>query len=339
MTPAEGRKIAIVVLALAAAVMLLPLVLPSVLADPLVAPAAAQTPPSAFGGAARAPAAPAGLLGMIVEKQAQFYRQLAGTVRAIKAGDQGAFMTLVGLSFLYGVFHAAGPGHGKAVISSYIVANGETVRRGIVLAALSALVQAVTAITLVGLLALVLGVTARTMGRVVDWIEIVAYGLIVVIGLRLLVNKGRAFAARFSSWRSGRPVAGMGCDDNCVHLPAAEQVARASSWRETLAIVLGVGLRPCSGAVLVLVFALAQGIVPAGIVSAFAMAVGTAITVAAIATLAAGAKGLAVRLAAARTGLATLALSAAEVAAAVIVVLFGLGLLTGYLVMERTMPF
>ncbi|CEJ15166.1 High-affinity nickel-transport protein [bacterium YEK0313] len=331
MTPSHrhGRALVLGMMALAGAAVLLPL-----LADPLLA----QAPPSAFGGAART-SAPSGIIGMIIEQQARFYRQLAGAVRAIRAGDQGALMTLVGLSFLYGVFHAAGPGHGKAVISSYIVATGETVRRGIALAALSSLVQAVTAIALVGVLALVLGTTARTMGRVVDWIEIVAYGLIVLIGLRLLFNKGRAFAARFAAWRTGRPVAGMGCDDNCVHLPAAEQVARVGSWRETMAIVLGVGLRPCSGAVLVLVFAMAQGIVPAGIVSAFAMAVGTAITVAAIAMLASGAKGLAVRLAGARTGLSTLALSAAEVAAAVVVVLFGLGLLTGYLVMERTMPF
>ncbi|WP_204351530.1 hypothetical protein, partial [Serratia marcescens] len=77
--------------------------------------------------------------------------------------------------------------------------------------ALSSLVQAVTAISLVGVLALVLGTTARTMTRVVDWIEIVAYGLSVLIGLRLLFAKGKAFAARVVSWRSGKPVAGMGC--------------------------------------------------------------------------------------------------------------------------------
>lgn len=305
----------------------------------LVAPGLSAPPPRSPFGIGFREAAPSatGIGGVILALQASFSRSLNAAVGALRGG--GSWGPLVGLAFAYGVFHAAGPGHGKAVISSYIVATGETVRRGIALAALSSLVQAVTAIALVGVLALVLGTTARTMGRVVDWIEIAAYGLIVLIGLRLLFNKGRAFAARFASWRSGRPVAGMGCDDNCVHLPAAEQVARVGSWRETMAIVLGVGLRPCSGAVLVLVFAMAQGIVPAGIVSAFAMAAGTAITVAAIAMLAAGAKGLAVRLAAARTGFATLALSAAEVAAAVIVVLFGLGLLTGYLVMERTMPF
>jgi ABC-type nickel/cobalt efflux system permease component RcnA len=300
-------------------------------------PSLAQAPPSAFGGPR--PPAPTGLFGWIIEQQAAFYRQLSAAVRGIRAGHSGAFSTLVGLSFLYGVFHAAGPGHGKAVISSYIVATGETVRRGVMLAALSSLVQALTAIALVGFLAAILGVTARTMSMVVNWIELAAYGLIIAIGLRLVWQKASAFIVRLSAWRGARPVAGLGCDDSCVHLPGAEQVARIRSWREALGIILSVGLRPCTGAVLVLVFAMSQGIVQAGVIATFAMAAGTAITVAAIAAVASGAKELAVRLASARPGAGTLVMSALEVAAAIVVVLFGVGLLTGYLVVERMMPF
>lgn len=309
----------------------------ALLAAHAIGDALAQAPPSAFGGAR--PPAPAGLMGWIIEQQAAFYRQLSLAVRGVRAGDRTAFATLVGVSFLYGVFHAAGPGHGKAVISSYIVATGETIRRGLVLATLSSLLQAFTAIALVGFLAAILGATARTMGQVVNWIEIAAYSLIIVIGLRLLWSKSRAFLARLASWRTGRPVAGMACDDDCAHLPAAEQVARIRSWREALAVIVSVGLRPCTGAILVLVFALSQGIVHAGVAATFAMAAGTALTVAAIAALASGAKALAVRLASARAGATTLVLSAAEVAAALLVALFGAALLTGYLAVERMMPF
>lgn len=300
--------------------------------------ALAQAPPSAFGGAARPPA-PDGLVGWIIAEQARFYRQLSQAVRSIRAGEAGAMASLLGVSFLYGVFHAAGPGHGKAVISSYIVATGDTVRRGVVLAGLSSLIQALTAIALVGFLAALIGTTARTMSQVVNWVEILAYGLIVAIGIRLLWQKGRAFLARLGAWRDGRAMAGTGCDDTCAHLPAAEQVARVHSWREALAIIVSVGLRPCTGAVLVLVFALSQGIVHAGILATFAMAAGTALTVAVIAAFASGAKALALRLASPRPGLATLALSAVEVAAAAAVLLFGAALLTGYLAVERMMPF
>lgn len=299
--------------------------------------ALAQAPPSAFARPAPS-SGQGGMIAFIVEQQAAFYRQLAGAVRAIRGGDTGALATLAGLSLAYGVLHAAGPGHGKAVISSYIVATGETIRRGILLAGLSALVQALVAIALVAALSILIGATARTMTGLVWWIELAAYALIALIGARLVWTKGRAFLVRFAAWRAGRVPAGLGCDDGCVHLPPAEQIARQASWRETAGIVLAVGLRPCTGAVLVLVFAAAQGIFAAGVLAALAMAVGTAVTVAVLASLAAGAKGLAVRMAAARPGLTTVGLSAFEVVAASVVLLFGLALMTGAIVLEPTSP-
>src|SRR5438132_5393806 len=132
-----------------------------------------------------------GVLGWIFAKQAEFYRQFSGLIRAAKA-DGSAVWSLVGLSFLYGIFHAVGPGHGKAVISSYLVANQETWTRGVVLSFASALLQALVAVAVVGLAAALLNATAATMNRAVNAIEIVSYSLIIVIGVRLLWVKGRA---------------------------------------------------------------------------------------------------------------------------------------------------
>ena len=113
-------------------------------------------------GAPRAPA-PAvpvgGVLGWILAKQAEFYRQFSTLIRAAKA-DGSAAWSLFALSFLYGIFHAAGPGHGKAVISSYMVANEETWRRGVVLSFASALLQALVAVVLVAIAAALLNATA-----------------------------------------------------------------------------------------------------------------------------------------------------------------------------------
>ena len=141
---------------------------------------------------AASPAEVGGLTGWVLAKQAEFYRMFSGLIRASKSDGSAAY-TLLGISFLYGIFHAAGPGHGKAVISSYLVANDETWRRGIVLSFASAILQAFTAIALVGIAAVLLGATAKAMGNTVRVIEIVSYGLIIVIGLRLLWVKGRAF--------------------------------------------------------------------------------------------------------------------------------------------------
>jgi len=304
-----------------------------------------------------APAADGGVASWLLVKQAEFYRALSGAVRAAKA-DGTAAWTLLGLSLLYGIFHAAGPGHGKAVISSYLIANNETWRRGLALSFLSAMVQALVAVAIVAIAAAALGATAKVMGDAVRVIEIVSYALIALIGARLTFVKGRALL------RALRPSAAAhhhnhhdhdhdhhhahhhhgGPHDHCCHhdhawghghAPEPEDLAGAGGWRRGLAAVIAVGLRPCSGAILVLVFALAQGIFLIGIAAALAMGVGTALTVAAIATLAVMARGLAARFATARPGAGMIALRGLETAAAVAVLAFGLLLLTGYLASER----
>src|SRR5213595_2552231 len=162
---------------------------------------------SPFGAPrAPAPAAPAGgVLGWIFAKQAEFYRQFSGLIRAAKA-DGSATWSLFGLAFLYGIFHAAGPGHGKAVISSYLVANEETWKRGITLSFASALVQALVAVAVVGIAAALLGATAKTMSNTVWWIEIASYLLIALMGARLLYTKGRAFIGEWALLRAPKSV-------------------------------------------------------------------------------------------------------------------------------------
>jgi nickel/cobalt transporter (NicO) family protein len=346
--------------------------------------ALAQTGP--FGAPrSQTPAPPVGgVLGWIFAKQAEFYRQFSGLIRAAKA-DGSAAWGLFGLSFLYGIFHAAGPGHGKAVISSYVVANEETWMRGVVLSFASALLQALVAVAVVGVAAVLLNATAATMKRAVDLIEIASYSLIILIGLRLLWVKGRAFFATLRTLHRPAAVgaavtpahhlhdhahhadADHGHDDHGhghhdrdhhhdhgaghahhhhhhdedasawghAHAPEPEELAGPGGWKRGLSAIVAVGLRPCSGAILVLVFALAQGLFWAGVVSTFVMGLGTAITVAAIATIAVGAKAWARRFADARSGYGMLAMRGIEVGAAVVIVAFGSLLLTGYIVTER----
>ncbi len=292
---------------------------------------------SPFGvDVAPAPPEPGGLTGFILAKQAEFYRLLTSAVKASKQ-DGSALAMLGGISFAYGVFHAAGPGHGKAVISSYILANEATLKRGAVLAFASAFVQALTAIAVAGLFAMILGATAATMQRAVSIIEIAAYSLIVAMGARLAFAKGRGFLA---AWRGSPPAhvhgADCGCEDGHLHLPGPEALPKAGGgWGAWSAAVLSIGLRPCTGAVLVLVFALAQGIFWVGAASTLLMSIGTALTVTATAALAVFGKRIAVRLAASRPGSGALLLRGVEFAAALALMAFGLALLTGYMASER----
>jgi ABC-type nickel/cobalt efflux system permease component RcnA len=285
-------------------------------------------------GVARPDAAPSagsalgGLGAWILAEQSAFYRHLSTALRASKQGGRATW-GLIGLSLAYGVFHAAGPGHGKAVISAYLFASGDTLRRGVSLAFASALVQAVTAVALVAALALLLGATARQMDGVTLTLERVSYGLIAMVGAWLLWRKGRALWRLLAMRKSGEAIPHVhGPECAHRHAPLPNEAAQPG-LRGAVGAVLAVGMRPCTGALIVLVFALAQGVFTLGIAAAFAMALGTALTVAAIATTAVAAKGLAVRLAAPGSFAATLALSVLEVAACLMVLALGVTLMIG----------
>jgi len=338
--------------------------------DAAVHVTAAQTP---FGGP-RPPSSEhtGGLIGWLLAKQSEFFREMSSTIRAAKS-DGSAVWALLAISFGYGIFHAAGPGHGKAVISSYLVANQETARRGIVLSFLSAMLQSLVAVMLVAIGAWLLHVAAETMCGTERVIAIASYGLIAAFGARLVWTKGASFlrALQVRSSHSELVLASVGApagypnqhhhhvhshddrahdhdhghdhhdqrhvhDEHCGHShgPTPGELAGPGGWRRGLGTIFSVGLRPCSGAILVLVFALAQGLFWAGIAATFVMGLGTAITVGTIALLAVSAKGVARRLSGASEGSGALVMRGIEFAAAGLVLLFGIGLLTGYLFAE-----
>src|SRR5262245_49939576 len=276
--------------------------------------APATTPPSAFApnAAQQSPGAFSGIFGWVLRSQQSLQRDLATSVKSLKGEHAmaGAFM-LAALSFIYGIVHAVDPGHGKTIISSYVVANEETVRRGVIISFAAGL-QALTAIALVGILAFALNASGMQINAWSNQLEMVSYALIALVGAWLLTTQ---LTAIFRRWRQPHVVevyaehAGHdhhhthGEHDHhhhqgeaCRHIVDARDLAGPFSRRKILAVVFSVGVRPCTAAILVLIFALTQGLFWAGVGATFAMAIGTAITVAALATLALGSRELALKL-------------------------------------------
>ena len=138
-----------------------------------------------------------GWLAWINLQQQHFYRALTGALKGMRE-DGSRLWVLVGLSFAYGIFHAAGPGHGKAVISSYMLANEVALRRGIMLSFVSAFLQALTAILVMALVFLVLRGTSVSMTDATWFLEIASYVLITLFGAWLLWQKaGHRLAVLF----------------------------------------------------------------------------------------------------------------------------------------------
>ena len=297
----------------------------------------------------------AGLVNWINLQQQGFYRSLTGALREMRDGGGGAWL-LVGLSFAYGVFHAAGPGHGKAVISSYMLANEVALRRGVMLSFVSAMLQAVTAIAIMTAVFLVLRGTSVSMTDATRFLEIASYGLVTGFGAWLLWRKagpplrGVLFGKPIQSLSAAHATHdhhhhvnhdhhhhhdhghhhsdGEACS-TCGHAHAPDPKLISGDrfdWKTAWTAIVAVGLRPCTGALIVLSFSFLNGLWVAGIVSVFAMALGTAITVSVLATLAVTAKNWAVAIAGdGRAGNRVHA--AIEIAGAAFVFLLGLALL------------
>jgi nickel/cobalt exporter len=322
------------------------------------APAASQRSfLPAPGARPAAPPAELGLSGRVYQwlmaVQGDFNQRLARTVREIRSGNPlMATLTLVALSFAYGVVHAAGPGHGKAIISSYVLASDRTVRRGIALSFLAAVFQALSALILVAVLVSVFNATGMARRTTEAWLETLSWGLVAVIGAWLLWMQVRKLAGNRQDEHAhshghthahadaGRhdhphqhehahshghahahghaavPVPVHGHHDHAAHghahkhdphdghdhsaccghahMPSPDQLEGAWSWRKAIPLALAIGIRPCTGAIAVLIFALSQGMVWAGVLSTLAMALGTAITVSALAVIAVGSREMAV---------------------------------------------
>jgi nickel/cobalt exporter len=327
--------------------------------DPLAAESPPVSPPSAFAApstAQQSPGAFSGIFGWVLRTQQSLQRDLATGVKSLK-GDHamtGAMM-LAALSFIYGVVHAVGPGHGKTIISSYVVANEETVRRGVIISFIAAGLQALTAIALVGILAFALNASGMQINAWSNQLEMVSYALIALVGAWLLTTQLIAIFRRWRESRAAEAQAGHdhqhrysehdhyhhGHDHNdpdahdhqhghshaegeaCHHIVDARELAGPFSWRKILAVVFSVGIRPCTGAILVLVFALTQGMFWAGVAATFAMAIGTAITVAALATLALGSRELVLKLGGRSGAFANAVWTACALGGSALILLFG----------------
>ncbi|WP_062014167.1 nickel/cobalt transporter [Aureimonas sp. AU4] len=307
-------------------------------------------------GNAEVTAAPSGILAgpfmEIMRIQRTFFVDLRHALVAIRDGGNGGLAWLMALSFVYGVFHAAGPGHGKAVIASYLMVDGRALRRGVVLSFASAAVQGLSAVAITAAGWWWLRGSAVTMTEAANVLELGSYAMIALLGLWLLLRKGAALASRLplmlpasramGTLAFGTPGASQagapsrfaasgflgandcrgeaGCDCAVPHMPPP--VSGGRGWRRDAATVLAIGLRPCSGAIVVLTFAILNGLWLGGGLAVAAMALGTAITVSALAALAVGSKGLLLRAGRGSTALRLVL----ETAGALVLVALGAGL-------------
>ncbi|MGY6028333.1 nickel/cobalt transporter [Phytobacter sp. AG2a] len=232
--------------------------------------------------------------------QRDFNQQLSALLKAVAENPTKAGGALLLVSFIYGVLHALGPGHGKVVIATWLATHPSKLKSSIGLTLASSLLQGVVAVLLVVVVLSVLALPARQLHLSSFWLEKGSYALVGVLGILLCWRALRALRLllRKPTFKAFTPhhVHHEHCGCGHQHLPTPEQLQQSDDWRARLVIVLSMGMRPCSGAIMVLLFSKVTGVFGWGVASAMAMAAGTSLTISSLALLVHTFRTLAVKL-------------------------------------------
>lgn len=233
--------------------------------------------------------------------QRQMQGQLAGALRGLRAGHPGALVGLIGIGFAYGLLHAAGPGHGKLLIGAWGLARPVGLPRLLAVSLASSMLQAAWAVVLVYAAVMILGWSRDRLSGLADGaLSQAGTAAILLIGLWLVLRGVRGL------WRAGPGGHDHGhghngdhahdhghphdhgptCQHGHHHVPDPAAIARATSPAEVMALIGAVAVRPCTGALFLLIVTWQMGLAGAGIAATFAMGLGTFATVALAAALA-----------------------------------------------------
>jgi len=208
------------------------------------------------------------LLAYAQQQQRLFNEDISVALRSMEQGDTLLpTISLIVAGFLYGLFHAIGPGHGKVIISGYMLAGKRTARDAWQLSALAALMQAITAIILVLGAFYVLDSGKQSVEKLVGDLTTISGLMVVVIGALLFI-------------RGLRELFGLSKKHSCCghdHGVTPSMLATTGSLKEKLTMIASIGIRPCSGAIILLFFSCMLGLAWSGVLATLAMALGTAI--------------------------------------------------------------
>ncbi|WP_367165168.1 nickel/cobalt transporter [Kosakonia cowanii] len=226
--------------------------------------------------------------------------QMSTLLKAVAENPTRAGGTLLLFSFVYGVLHALGPGHGKVVITTWLATHPSKLKPAIGLTLASSLLQGLVAILLVVVVLSLLALPARQLHLSGYWLEKGSYLLVGVLGLLLCWRALKRLRQLLQAPKFRAFTPHHVHHDNCgcghQHLPTQSQLQNGGDWRARLVIVLSMGMRPCSGAIMVLLFSKVIGVFAWGVASALAMAAGTSLTISGLALLVHGFRQLAVKI-------------------------------------------
>lgn len=235
------------------------------------------------------------MLFKVMEWQKSFNLQLASSMNELGKNQNRAGITLVLVSFLYGVFHAVGPGHGKFILSSYLSFEKTKLNQAMKITFASALVQGLVAISLVTIIVVIFTLSRQYFNVTLKWVERASFSMMILFGLYWCYQVFRGVrksdkpmirSLRLSQNSTEKlplvtprhHVHNEYCGCGHKHLPTTDEMKKAADWKSQLMLIFSIGARPCSGAILVLFLSYTLNLYLWGVIAAITMAIGTGST-------------------------------------------------------------
>ena len=232
------------------------------------------------------------LLHNVILWQKAFNLQLSSSLNQLNQQHQEAGITLIFISFFYGIFHAIGPGHGKFILTSYLALEQSKLKQAVKISLASSIVQGIVAILLVSIIVVAFTLSRSYFNLTLKWVERGSFMLMILLGFYWIYQAWKGIRPPKLQIRKISPmqmsqektplvshhIHHEHCGCGHQHLPSSVQMNQSTGWKSQLFLILSIGSRPCSGAILVLFLSYTLNISLWGILATLMMALGTGIT-------------------------------------------------------------
>lgn len=192
-------------------------------------------------------------------------------------GTFTAYVLFLGISFLYGLLHAAGPGHGKALVSSYLFASQHRYTKALSMAALIGIVHTFAAFLLTLFIYALFDLFFNA------FFADVTYYATKLSALMIIGIAGYLGWQKIQAMKRAPKIVSFSPHPFTCKCASCSPKSQSTDW----GVVLSAGIIPCPGTITIFIFALNTGAYLLGFLAALSMSLGmsSVIALTAIATV------------------------------------------------------
>ena len=219
-------------------------------------------------------------LEVLKEQLTKLKKELKDILKNIKAtNDILSYLWLLFFSFLYGIIHAIGPGHGKSLVSSYFLNQNKSYVKAFSISSLIAVVHTFSAFILTYFIYTSVGFIFNSTVANVELIATkVSAGIIILIAIYLIYRKIRNSKPKINFQKNDKKFSFT--TSKVTHTESLSCACNSCKTTSTdIGVILAAGIIPCPGTITIFLFTFGLGIYFVGFLSALFMSLGMSLII------------------------------------------------------------